>query len=164
MQSTAVHGMSEIVLDVGVVALAHTNPETPGQENALDHVRRAIRGERETVVPYSSVLGAHHVLRDVYRMPRAEASHRLSGFVGAERPQWYGGITERDSMEALSIAGEHNIDAWDGYYAHVARKTGAGTVLTLDDDFERVDGFSTEVILSPTEFAELSEYIDEISR
>jgi|GEM_PF-619059 len=155
--------MNKVVLDVGIVALAHAKPEIPGHESALGHVRRAIRGERQTVIPYPTVLGAHHVLRDIYRVPRAEASHRLSGFVGAERPQWYGAITETDVTGALSIAGEHNIGAWDGYYAYVARETGANTVLTLDDDFERVDGISPEVILSSDEFTELSAYIDEIS-
>lgn len=155
--------MGDTLLDVGVIALAHTNPEIPGHEVALEHVRQAIRGDERTVVPYPAVIGAHHVLRDIYRMPRAEASHRLSGFVDAKRPRWYGAITAREVDGALTIAGEHNIDAWDGYYAHVARETGARTVLTLDDDFERADGLSVEVILSPDEFGELSASLDDIS-
>jgi predicted nucleic acid-binding protein len=163
MRSTAERGMSEAVLDVGVTALAHAAPATPGHESALEHVRRAIRGERETVVPYPAVVGAHHVLRDVYRMPRAEASDRLAGFVAAERPHWYDTATEADIEAALSIAGTHNIDAWDGYYAHVARNTGASTVITLDDDFERVGELSADIVLSSAEFADLSAYIDGIS-
>lgn len=155
--------MSDVLLDVGVVALAHTKPETPGHEVALDHIRRAIRGERATVIPYPAVVGAHHVLRDIYRMPRAEASHRLIGLIGAKQPQWYEAITETDIDGALTIVGEHNIDAWDGYYAHIARETDAKTVLTLDDDFERVDGLTAEVVLSSDEFTELSDYIDSIS-
>lgn len=155
--------MDEALFDVGVIALAHTKSETPGHDVALDHVRRAIRGKRATIVPYPAIIGAHHVLRDIYRMPRAEASHRLAGFVGAKRPQWYDAITGSDIDEALTIAGEHNIAAWDGYYAHVARETGAKTVLTLDDDFDRVDGLTAEVILSPDEFTELSAYLDRIS-
>lgn len=156
--------MGDTLLDVGVIALAHTKPETPGHETALAYVRQAIRGHGErTIVPYPAVIGAHHVLRDIYRMPRAVASHRLAGFVGAKRPRWYDTVTGTDIDGALTIAGEHNIDAWDGYYAHVARETGANTVLTLDDDFERVDGLTAEVILSPGEFAELSDYLDGIS-
>lgn len=155
--------MDDTLLDVGVIALAHTNPETPGHEVALDYVRQAIRDDERTVVPYPAVIGAHHILRDIYRMPRAEASHRLSGFVGAKRPRWYGTITASEVDGALTIAGEHNIDAWDGYYAHVVRETGARTVLTLDDDFERVDGLSAEVILSADEFGKLSAYLDDTS-
>lgn len=150
-----------VVFDVGVVALAHAG--TPVSEPALGYVRRAISGDITAVVCSTAVLGAHHVLNRVYRVSRAEASRLLSNFVGAQRIDWCDDIGERAVRGALSIAGEHNIDAWDGYYAHVARETGANTILTLDDDFERVDGLSTEVILSPTEFADLSTYIDGIS-
>lgn len=42
----------------------------------------------------------------------------------------------------------------------VAIDEGVNTLLTLDDDFERVDRFVTEVILSPDEFRELNRYLE----
>ena len=155
--------MSEVLFDVGVLALAHTKPETPGQGSALSHVREAIRGERSTVIPYPAIVGAHHVLRGVYRMPRSEASHRLTGLVGAQQPCWYGSVAESDLTGALALAGQHNIDAWDGYYAHVARETGATTILTLDDDFDRIGDIEAEIVLSEAEFENLTAYINDIS-
>ena len=149
-----------VLFDVGVVALAHAG--TPVSEPALEHVRAAIGGDITAIVAGSAVLGAHHVLDRVYHVSRADASRLLSNFMDAQRIVWYDDIGETPVRDALSIAGEHDIEAWDGYYAHVARETGANTVLTIDDDFERV-GLSTEVILSSDEFAELSTYIDEIA-
>jgi hypothetical protein len=54
-----------------------------------------------------------------------------------------------------------NIDGWDGYYAQVAVAEGVNTVLTIDDDFERVDDFDTEIILSTEEFRELNAFLGE---
>lgn len=150
-----------VLFDVGVVALAHAG--TPVSEPALEHVRAAIGGDITAVVAGSAVLGAHHVLKQVYHVSRDDASRLLSNFMDARRIEWYDDIGEIPVRDALSIAGEHNIEAWDGYYAHVARTTGANTIFTLDDDFDRADGVSTEVILSSDEFVELSAYIDEIS-
>lgn len=36
----------------------------------------------------------------------------------------------------------------------------AETILTLDDDFRRIDEVSTEVVFSAAEFAELNDYLD----
>ena len=51
----------------------------------------------------------------------------------------------------MKIAGEHNIDGWDGYYATVARKTDVETVLTVDTDFARIDRLDTVIPLSKNE-------------
>lgn len=154
--------MGDALLDVGVITLAHADPETPGHEVALEHVRRAIRGERDTVVPYPAVVGAHHVLREAYRIPRPEATYRLTGFVEATRPRWYDAVSEADVRGALALSGDHNVDSWDGYYAHVARETGATTVLTLDDDFDRIDGLTAEIVLTDEEFARLNDFLAEL--
>lgn len=154
--------MSDALLDVGVIALAHTKPDTPGQETALDSVRRAIRGERSTVIPYPAVIGAHYILREAYRMPRPVASYRLAGLLDAGQPDWYDSAGAEETRAALALAADHNIDGWDGYYAHVARETGATTVLTLDDDFDRVDGLAAEVLLTDEEFERLDAFIEEL--
>ncbi len=59
----------------------------------------------------------------------------------------------------LSWAGEANVGGWDGYYAQVAIDEGVSTVLTIDDDFERIDAFDTDVILSADEFSELNRFL-----
>lgn len=150
-----------VLFDVGVIALSHAG--TPVSVRALDYVKRAIAGDLDAVVPYTAVIGAHHVLRNVYRFPRETATELLTNFLDAKRIYWYGTLEESDARSALAIAGEHNVDSWDGYYARAARETGATTILTLDDDFERVDGLTPEVVLSADEFGELNEYIVSLS-
>nr|WP_245724223.1 hypothetical protein [Natronorubrum texcoconense] len=60
----------------------------------------------------------------------------------------------------FSLADDANVGGWDGYYAQVAIDEGVNTVLTIDSDFERFDAFDTEVILSPDEFSELNEFLE----
>ena len=146
-----------VVFDVGVVALAHSG--TPMSGTALGYVREAIRGEIEAVVPYQAVFGAHHVLHRNYEFSRTEATYVLSNFLDAGRIHWYAGPDETDTREGLAIAGEHNIEGWDGYYAHVAQATSATTVVGLDDDFERVEGLDVEIPLTDQERADLHEYL-----
>lgn len=146
-----------VLFDVGVVALAHSR--TPMSGTALGYVRDAIHGDLDAVVPYQALFGAHHVLNRDYGLSRAEATRVLTNFLGARRVRWYAGPNGSDAQHGLDLAGEHNIEGWDGYYAHVARTTGATTVVTLDDDFERVDGLTVEVPLSVNERERLHEYL-----
>lgn len=150
-----------VLFDVGVIALAHA--ETPVSEPALEYVREAIHGDLDAIVPYAAVIGAHHVLRGVYRVPRETVTDLLSNFLDARRIHWHGTLSESEVRSALAIAGENNIDGWDGYYAIVSREAGASTVLTLDTDLDRPDGIEAEVILSRSEFTELDRFIDELS-
>lgn len=150
-----------VLFDVGVIALAHA--ETPVSEPALEYVREAIHGDLDAVVPYAAVVGAHHVLRGVYRISRETATTLLSNFLDARRIQWHGTLSEAEIRSALVIAGENNIDGWDGYYAAVARRAGVSRVLTLDTDFDRPAGIESEVILSRSEFGELDQFISELS-
>lgn len=150
-----------VLFDVGIIALSHA--ETPVSDRALEYVKRAVQGDLDAVVPYTAVIGTHHVLRNVYRFPRDRATRMLTNFLDAKRIYWYGKLKGSDARSALSIAGEHNIDSWNGYYARVARETGATTILTLDDDFERVDGLTSKVVLSDDEFEELNDYIVSLS-
>lgn len=145
------------LFDVGVTALAHAG--TPVSEPALSYVRRAIGGEIDAVVPYASLVGAHHVLTAVYGLPNDEASGLMERFMDAGRVHWYDELAEETVRAGFDIAGEANVDGWDGYYAQVAREEGAETILTIDDDFDRIDGVTAEVILAPDEFAELNEYL-----
>ena len=146
-----------VVFDVGVVALAHSG--TPMSGTALEYVRDAIRGDLDAVVPYQTVFGAHHVLHRNYDFSREEATYVLTNFLDARRIHWYAGPGATDSREGLATAGEHNIEGWDGFYAHVARATGATTVIGLDDDFERVEGLDVEIPLTDEERIALHEYL-----
>jgi hypothetical protein len=128
-----------------VVALAHSG--TPMSGTALGYIRDAVRGELDAVVPYSVLIGAHHILHLDYEFSRAEATYVLTNFADARRIHWYTG------------PGDHNIDGWDGYYAHVAQATNATTVIGLDDDFERVEGLSVTIPLTTTERKRLHEYL-----
>ncbi|MDL5360854.1 type II toxin-antitoxin system VapC family toxin [Halalkalicoccus sp. NIPERK01] len=150
-----------VLFDVGVIALAHAG--TPVSEPALEHVREAIHGDLDAIVPYAAVIGAHHVLRGVYRIPRETATKLLANFLDARRIHWHRTLSESEIRSALAVAGETNIDGWDGYYATVAREAGVSKVLTLDSDFDRPNGIDAEVILSRSEFAELDRFIDELS-
>lgn len=154
---TAVEESGPLLFDVGVVALAHSG--TPMGGTALGYVRDAIRGKIDAVVPYSVLVGAHHILHLDYGLSRAEASYVLTNFADARRVRWYAGPGGPDIREGLDLAGEHNIDGWDGYYAHVARETGATTVVGLDNDFERVTGLSVEIPLTGDERKRLHEYL-----
>lgn len=145
------------LFDVGVIALAHAS--TPVSESALSYVREAITGEIDAVVSYTSLFGAQHVLRNVYGFSNEDASQLMRRFMDAGRIHWYDDVGKEATRRGLRLAGDVNINGWDGYYAHVALDEGVETVLTIDDDFDRVDGFDTEIILTPTEFAELDSYI-----
>ena len=126
---------------------------------ALGYVRDAVYGDLDAVVPYQALFGAHHVLNRDYGLSRAEATRVLENFLGARHVHWYAGPNGSDTKRGLDLAGEHNIEGWDGYYAHVARTTGATTVITLDDDFERVEGLSVEIPLTETEREQLHKYL-----
>ena len=146
-----------VAFDVGVVALAHSG--TPMSGTALEYVRDAIRGDLDAVVPYQTLFGAHHVLDRDYRFARAEATRVLTNFLGARRVHWYAGPDGSDTQHGLDLAGERNVEGWDGFYARVARATGATTVVTFDDDFERFDGLSVEIPLTEEEREALHEYL-----
>lgn len=145
------------LFDVGVVALAHAG--TPVSEPALTHVRDAISGSIDAVVPYAALVGAHHVLTSFYGFSSERASQLMTNLMDATRIHWYDGLSERVVRSGFDIAKDLNVDGWDGYYAQVALEEGVETILTLDDDFERVEGVETEVILTPAEFARLNEFL-----
>jgi predicted nucleic acid-binding protein len=145
------------LLDAGVIALAHT--DAPGRDVALSYVRDAITGDIEAVVPYPALIGAHTVLTTYYGYTNADASRLLQNFMNAKRIRWIDTISEEVVRGGLSRSGAVNVDGWDGYYAQVASDEGVGTVLTIDDGFERFDEFETEVILSADEFAELDRFL-----
>lgn len=145
------------LFDVGVVALAHA--DTPVSDAPLSYVRRGITGEIDAIVPYAALFGAHVVLSNYYGFSNAEASELMQNFVDAKRIHWYGRMPEDVVSAGFALAAEANVDGWDGYYARVAIEAGAETILTLDDDFTRVDDVATEVVLSADEFATLSEFL-----
>lgn len=145
------------LFDVGVIALAHAG--TPVSESALSYLRDAIAGTIEGVVPYAALVGAHHVLSSYYGFSNERASQLMRNVMDAKRIRWYDEMPERLVRSGFSLAGDLNIDGWDGYYAEVALDEGIGTILTLDDDFESVDGVTTDVILSPEEFATLNDFL-----
>lgn len=148
------------LFDVSLIALAHAG--TPVSDPALRYVRRAVNGEIDAVVPHAALIGAHHTLRNVYRFSNAEASRLVARFRDARRIHWYEGLPEDRLRDGLSLAGVANIDGWDGYYGAVARAEGVETVLTLDADFERVDGVACEVILDAGQFEALNEYVERL--
>lgn len=145
------------LFDVGVTALAHA--ETPVSDTALSYVQHAIRGEIDAIVPYASLIGAHHVLVSYYGFPNEKASQLMQNFMDAKRIHWYNGMMESSVRAGFTLAGDANIEGWDGYYAQVALEEGVETVLTLDDDFKSVDGITAEVILSTKEFATLNQFL-----
>ena len=145
------------LFDVGVVALAHAG--TPVSESALSYLREAITGTIDGVIPYAALVGAHHVLSSYYGFSNEQVSQLMVNLMDSKRIHWYDRMPEAVVRSGFSLAGELNIDGWDGYYAEVAHEEGVGTILTLDNDFERVDGVTAEVVLSPGEFATLNEYL-----
>jgi len=145
------------LFDVGVTALAHAG--TPVSETALSYVRQAIAGEIDAIVPYASLIGAHHVLTAVYGFSNEDATALMDRFMDATRVHWYENMPEATVRDGFELAGNVNIDGWDGYYAQVAREEGAATILTIDDDFHRLDDVDATVILSRDEFATLNEYL-----
>jgi predicted nucleic acid-binding protein len=145
------------LFDVGVTALAHS--DAPVRDSALSYVQRAIAGEIDAIVPCASVVGAHNALTSYYGLSNDRASTLMENFMSARRIHWYSGMTEDVVRGGLSRARRSNIGGWDGYYAEVAVSEGANTVLTIDDDFEKVGEVDSNVILSPEEFSELNEYL-----
>jgi predicted nucleic acid-binding protein len=146
------------LFDVGVTALAHAG--TPVSETPLSYVRKAIAGDIDAVVPYASLVGAHHILTSVYSFSNEDASGLMRRFMDANRVHWYDEITEETVGKGFEYASEMNVEGWDGYYARVALEEGVETILTLDDDFRCIDGVGTEVVLSTEEFAELNDYLE----
>jgi len=148
------------LFDVSLIALAHAG--TPVSDPALRYIRQAVTGEIDAVVPHPALIGAQHTLRNVYRFSNAEASRLMSRFRDARRIHWYEEIPEDQLRDGLDLAGVANVDGWDGYYGTIARNEGVRTILTLDADFERVEGVTCEVLLDPEQFEVLSEYIDRL--
>jgi len=145
------------LFDVGVTALAHAG--TPVSETPLSYVREAIQGSIDAVVPYASLVGAHHVLSSVYGFSNDEAARLMQRFMDAKRVHWYAGTPEGVIRNGFERSASLNIDGWDGYYAQVAIEEGVETILTLDDDFDQIDGVTAEVVLSSEEFATLNDYL-----
>lgn len=148
------------LFDVSLIALAHAG--TPVSDPALRYVRQAVNGEIDAVVPHPALIGTQHTLRNVYRFSNTEASRLMAQFRDARRIHWYEEIPEARLRDGLDLTGTENIDGWDGYYGAVAQREGVETILTLDADFERVDGVTCEVILDTEQFETLTEYIDRL--
>jgi predicted nucleic acid-binding protein len=145
------------LFDVGPIALAHAG--TPVSDTALSYVRRAIAGEIDAIVPYPALFGAHIALTNYYRFSNAEASELMGNFMDARRIHWHGEMSERTVRTAFERAAGTNVDGWDGYYAEVAVNEGAGTILTVDSDFDDVEGVGTEMVLTPEEHERLTAFL-----
>lgn len=145
------------LFDVSLIALGHAG--TPVSEPALQYVRQAVEGKIDAIVPHPALIGSQHILRRVYRFSNTEAARLMTQFRDARRIHWYEDIPESRLRDGLTLAGTANINGWDGYYATVARNEGVETILTLDDDFERVEGVACEVVLDTEQFETLNEYI-----
>jgi len=146
------------LLDVGVIALAHT--ASPVRDAALSYVRDAIAGDIDAIVPYPALFGAQTIMTTYYGLSSTDASQLLQNFMDAKRIHWCDGMPENVVRGGFARASDANVDGWDGYYAQVAIDEGANTVLTIDDDFERFESFDTEVILSSDEFSELNRFLE----
>ena len=146
------------LFDVGIVALAHAG--TPVSESALSYVKDAITGTIDAIIPYPVLFGAHVVLTNYYGFSNRDAARLMDNLMDASRIHWVGSLPEDTVRKGFGTAAAANIDGWDGLYAQIAREEGVGTILTLDDVFDAVDGVSADVILTPAEFARLTEFID----
>lgn len=146
------------LFDVGVIALAHT--QAPVRDTALSYVREAIAGEIDAIVPYPALFGAHTILTTYYGRSNEDASRLLQNFMDAKRIHWYDGLSEAVVSDGFSRATDANVGGWDGYYVQVAIETGANSILTIDDDFERFGAFETEIVLSPEEFDRLNRFLE----
>lgn len=130
-------------------------------DTALEYVRQAVYGDLDAVVPYAAVYGAHHVLCAVYNFAVHEATHVLTNFLAAGEIHWYAGPNASESRTGLDVAGEHNIDGWDGYYATVARETSTETIITVDTDFDRIDGLDAVIPLSEEEREQFTTFFED---
>lgn len=148
------------LFDVSLIALAHAG--TPVSDPALQYVRQAVAGDIEAVVPHAALIGTQHTLRNVYRFTNAEASRLMARFRDARRIDWYEAIPEDLLRNGFEIAGVENFDGWDGYYAAVAQREGLETILTLNADFDRIEGVTCKVILDTEQFETLTDYIDRL--
>lgn len=148
------------LFDVSLIALAHAG--SPVSDPALRYVRQAVTGEIDAVIPHAALIGTQHILRHVYHFSNAEAARLMTQFRDAQQIHWYEKIPEELLRDGLTLAGDSNIEGWDGYYGAVARSQGVETILTLDTDFECMDGIDSEVILDTEQFEILTEYIDQL--
>lgn len=147
------------LFDVGVTTLAHAG--TPVSDVALSWVRRAIEGEIDAVVPTATLVGAHHVLTSVYGFTNEDAATLMRRFLDAQRIHWHESNSVSTVRAGFDRSSAANVEGWDALYAQIAAEEGVETVLTLDDDFERFEDVSVEVILSPAEFRTLEEYLND---
>jgi len=74
------------LFDVGVTALAHT--DAPVRDEALSYLRRAISGEIDAIVPYTSVVGAQNALTSYYGISNERAARVMQNFMEAKRIHW----------------------------------------------------------------------------
>lgn len=149
------------LFDVGPIALAHA--ATPVSEVALEYVREAIQGRMRAIIPHPAVIGAHHILRNVYRIKNETASDLMMNLLSAKSIEWFKNISESMIRRGLETAGIYNIQGWDGYYASIAKETDTDVVLTIDkDDFDTLPFVETEPVLNNEQMAELNSFLDEL--
>ena len=109
--------------------------------------------------PYTSVVAAHNALTSYNGLSNGRASRFMENFMEAKRIHWYSEMNGEVVCDGFSLARELNIGGWDSHCAQVALEEGVGTILTIDDGFERIEGVEAEVVLSSEEFAALNDYL-----
>jgi len=98
-------------------------------------------------------------LTSVYGFANEDASALMGRFMDAKRLHWHEEMPEETVRGGFERDGQSNVDGWGGYYAQVAAEEGAETILTVDDDFDQFDDVAAEVVLSPSEFATLNDFL-----
>jgi len=147
-------------LDVSAVALSHAM--TPYSRPALDYVQRGIAGEIEVVMPYEVLYGAQHQLEMRYNLSNPEASHRMLNLYAADSLRWVS--MDSDTANAgLHRSKNANIEAWDGFFAEMALQADTSAIVSLDNDFERIEGPRHENPLTPEQAKKLHQYIERLS-
>jgi len=149
-----------ILWDVGALVLAVA--ETPVSDRAEDLLYASIRGDVESIIPPSAVIGAELILASHYGFSHDDAGFATQKLLKSTNVRYPAGPTQQTGNKGLMFTREYNMNGWDGYYAHLYVREGASTLLTIDDDFQDIDKINDEILLDEAEFKQLNDYLDSI--
>ena len=149
-----------ILWDVGALVLAAA--ETPVSDRAEDLLYASIRGDVESIIPPSAVIGTELMLASHYGFSHDDAGYTAQQLLKSTHIRYPGGPNQETGNKGLMFTREHNMNGWDGYYAHLYVRENASTLLTIDNDFESIEKINDEILLDEDDFEELNEYLDEI--
>lgn len=150
----------DATIDVGIIAIALI--ENPAQNDALSVLEDALRERIKVLIPLSVILGAYHVLVEVYRSDEKEVTNRLLNLLKARKIMWYETIKKDRVDPILEMASEKHVESWDAYLISIMEDFGIKTIYTTDlKDFSKFPQFDSINPISEENWDKYTKWFEE---